>query len=105
MTIKKSFWIETELATVNSKIAEWTDMIENGWTAAFYTESCEHFEVALELFRTGDEEELIEHIMIMDEEDREELLESFIKDCGVKFVRDVLGFDIPKKQKSAIDAY
>ena len=32
----KSFWINTELATLDAKIAEWTDMIENGWTASLY---------------------------------------------------------------------
>tara|TARA_B110000503_G_C6753476_1_gene252571 strand:+ start:115 stop:423 length:309 start_codon:yes stop_codon:yes gene_type:complete len=101
MSVNKSFWIETELATIDSKIAEWTDMIENGWTAAFYTETCEHFEAALELFRAGDEEELVEHMLCMESDDREELIECFTKDCGVKFVRDVLGFEINKGEKSS----
>ena len=89
----KSFWINTELATIDAKIAEWTDMIENGWTASLYTEICENFQTAIELFREADAEELAEHISCMENEDRAELLRSFVEDCGVKFVRDVLGFE------------
>ena len=91
----QSFWKETKLSSVQNLIDKFIAYsIAHDEISELYADDALDFQRSIEIFRSGDAERLARFVYNLDTEPREQLVTAYEKDCGVRFVEDILGFEV-----------
>jgi len=93
--VTETFWKTTPLNAVNKLMDQtFSYAQEGGDLAEMYMDDLRDFKKVVGMFRNCDAEGLAKFVYEMDTCTREQVVIAFEKDCGSRFVEEILGFSV-----------